>query len=121
MASSTPVTSPITPTEASKSSYFSSAIPAPKPSSSHGKTGGLSLSSFSLHRSHHNENTSGKAAGKSASNSRNGSTSSLSLMMKGKGKTRKESISNPTPLASPFDVEKTKGDSNRQTEASDGI
>ena len=42
-------------------------------------------------------------------------------MMKGKGKTRKESISNPTPLASPFDVEKTKGDSNRQTEASDGI
>jgi hypothetical protein len=27
-------------------------------------------------------------------------------MMKGKGKTRKDSISRPTPLASPFDIDR---------------
>ncbi|KAF2794990.1 hypothetical protein K505DRAFT_374250 [Melanomma pulvis-pyrius CBS 109.77] len=119
MASSTPLTSPISPTDASKSSYFSSALPIaraqPSPttkpgSSTHIRNTGLSLSSFSMHRSHHAENAAPRSAGgANTSHSRNGSGSSFSLMIKGKGKTRKESISNPTPLASPFDIDRGNG------------
>lgn len=62
-----------------------------------------------------NTNTSG-AGGRSAGHSRNVSASSIrsamqlpSALMKGKGKARKDSISLPRPLDSPFDIDRGNG------------
>jgi hypothetical protein len=79
----------------------------------------MSLGPFSMQRSHthHNqaENAQKAATGANTGHSRSSSASSFGKMMMGKGKEkmRKESISNPTPLASPFDKNFEKEDSTR--------
>ncbi|KAF2470306.1 uncharacterized protein BDR25DRAFT_343082 [Lindgomyces ingoldianus] len=112
MASSTPLTSPVSPTDKSRTGFFGSALPVAKGSSSkpssttHSKN--PSVNDLKVGKNQHN---SGSRIG---GHSRNTSGSSLmsaiqlpSSLMKGKGKARKDSISYPTPLASPFDIDGT--------------
>ncbi|ORY12729.1 hypothetical protein BCR34DRAFT_288122 [Clohesyomyces aquaticus] len=114
MASSTPLTSPVSPTDRSKSGFFGSALPIAKGSPSKaGKTAHSRTTSLSGSGSGKDQNEGGSRTG---GHSRNVSGSSLmnamhlpSSLMKGKGKARKDSISYPTPLASPFEIDVQEG------------
>lgn len=116
MASSTPLTSPVEPTDASQSSAsaFGSAIPVAKsvssraPSTTHSRN--TSVNSASVPNKKDSDTNAGARTG---GHSRNVSGSSIrsamqlpSSLMKGKGKARKESISHPRPLASPFAIDR---------------
>jgi hypothetical protein len=139
MASTTPVTSPVSPTDASKGSYFNSPMAASKPHASAASVKSLSTTtpirnvSVSSKNKIENQNpdstvsnnnsfaaptASSRSKATTPSHSRNVSGSSLRTaiasnlpgrldFMKGKGKARKDSISHPTPLASPFDIDRS--------------
>ncbi|KAF2121872.1 hypothetical protein BDV96DRAFT_593831 [Lophiotrema nucula] len=113
MASSTPLTSPVSPTDTSRPNQFSSALPVAKGSSSkpatttHGRNSSLT---GPLPRSWTISETMPRSAPHSRTPSASSIMSALQLpnaLMKGKGKARKDSISHPTPLASPFDIDRT--------------
>lgn len=135
MASTTPVSSPVETTGGPAAHYFHSRAPStstsipPQHQQSHSHTRStsnpFSLSMPSKRDSENNgppSRASRSGAVSRVGHSRNTSASSLknainlqlgnvgSVMMKGKGKTRKESISHPipTPLASPFDGVRTE-------------
>ncbi|KAF2444052.1 hypothetical protein P171DRAFT_473245 [Karstenula rhodostoma CBS 690.94] len=113
MASTTPVTSPISRTNASKQPYFSSVLPSSSPdymytkSTSAPPTRSISLSSrfaAPTAASRSRTMTSGHARNLSASSLRHAINLPARIdFMKGRGKSRKDSIGHPTPLASPFD------------------
>ncbi|KAJ4291156.1 hypothetical protein N0V90_010354 [Kalmusia sp. IMI 367209] len=120
MASTTPLTSPVSPTDASKQSYFSSVLPSSKTHATGSKSAPPSRN-VSVSSRRENDIGSSFAAPTAASRSRSGHARNLSAssirqainlparidFMKGKGKSRKESIGPPTPLASPFDLDRS--------------
>ncbi|KAF2000477.1 hypothetical protein P154DRAFT_576153 [Amniculicola lignicola CBS 123094] len=114
MASSTtnhsPFTSPVTPTDTSKMSFFGSALPSPKKSgnAAHGRSG--SLGGVTTSPKEKKDSSPRSAGGHARSISGSSIMSAMQLsssLMRGKGKPRKDSISNPSPLASPFDIDRT--------------
>lgn len=115
MASSTPLTSPIELAESGQSSYFSSTLPTAKGppsrtgSTSHSRNVSLSSMSAPSRKERDNVPKNGHHSRNTSSNSIMTAIQSPSFLMKGKGKARKDSISNPTPLASPFDVAREDG------------
>jgi hypothetical protein len=110
MATSTPLTSRVKPTDASKSSMFGSPLPVARGSPSrpgttvHGRS--VSLNSIAM-PNRKNENRFGNRG--HFRNASAGSTRSPvqlpSPLIKGKGKARMDNISHPTPLASPFAID----------------
>ncbi|KAF2018372.1 hypothetical protein BU24DRAFT_491344 [Aaosphaeria arxii CBS 175.79] len=133
MASSTPLTSPISPPHPdSAKSFFDAAdggssntskIPSPRQApASHSRNVSLNsigrkgtpatsaiegLTTHSHHHHHHHSRNASASSTTSATYSLRNAVQGLpASLIKGKGKARKESISGPTPLASPFDVER---------------
>jgi archaellum component FlaC len=136
MSSTTPVTSPTSPTGGATASYFPATAPKPpaKPSSIPAGVGyGSTRNPTPAHSRNNSTNTaidsnagSGTVRGGNAASSTFGHSRSVSgssfmsaiqlpgSLMKGKGKMRKDhgsgmTISNPKPLASPFDIDSEKG------------
>lgn len=118
MASSTPLTSPMEHTDAGKTSYFGGALPVAKGnptrswSAAHSRNASVNSVSSPNRKDH-------DADIRNGGHSRNVSGSSIrsamqlpSSLMKGKGKARKESISHPRPLASPFDIDRSDAGNN---------
>jgi len=136
MASTTPVRSPPPSMGAMKTSYVSNTTPTPKPRSATSSRNASISSATKIEDQAPNWtvfNTDSFAAPTAASrsktttptHSRNVSGSSLRTaitsnlparmdFMKGKGKARKESISHPTPLDSPFDIDRSTPDGERK-------
>ncbi|KAF2175593.1 hypothetical protein K469DRAFT_702118 [Zopfia rhizophila CBS 207.26] len=121
MASSTPLTSPISPAD-TRSGFFGSTLPIAKGSASrtnstsqsHSRNASVSSAAGNFRRE--NERVGGVRPGESHSRSVSGSSIMTAIqlpssLIKGKGKARKESISHPTPLASPFDINRDHGGS----------
>ncbi|KAL5420535.1 hypothetical protein PMIN04_006407 [Paraphaeosphaeria minitans] len=121
MASTTPVTSPTSPTDASKQPHFSTILPS-RPHYMHTKpasappTRSASLSSrfaAPTAASRSRTMTSGHARNLSASSIRNAINLPARIdSMKWRGKSHKENIGHPAPLASPFDTERSTPDEN---------
>lgn len=115
MASGTPLTSPAyVDAEKTATSYFGSALPVKSspsrsgPSATHSRNVSVNSSMSMPSRKDDGGGSKGHSRNVSASSIR----SAMQLpreFMKGKGRTRKESIGHPTPLASPFDVERDGG------------
>ncbi|KAF2730438.1 hypothetical protein EJ04DRAFT_579840 [Polyplosphaeria fusca] len=111
MASSTPVTSPTVPGK----TMPGSALPVAKAGTSASKTRSPAHSrSASASSTVKGISANPKTTPRTGAHSRSASGSSIMTaiqlpgsLMKGKGKTRKDSISHPTPLASPFDIDRT--------------
>ncbi|KAF2679079.1 hypothetical protein K458DRAFT_422507 [Lentithecium fluviatile CBS 122367] len=129
MASTTPLTSPVSPPRGPDSTPWANAKPATSPlpsrntnvsSKAKSETQFPDTKLFSTSAGYEAPTASSRSRITSPTHSRNVSGSSLRQainlpgrmdFMKGKGKSRKDSISHPTPLASPFDIDRSTSNS----------
>ncbi|KAJ4348219.1 uncharacterized protein N0V89_009591 [Didymosphaeria variabile] len=111
MASTTPVTSPTSPSNASKQAYFGSVLSSSKSHYTNIKSASAPPTrNTSLSSSFAAPTAASRSRTMTSGHARNLSASSIRAridFIKGKGKSRKESIGRPNPLASPFDPEHT--------------